>query len=136
MANERNVTDEELVTAAQVDRTAFAPLYRRYADPVYRYCLRRLRARDAAEDVAAAIFERALIGLPRFTPRAGGSFRSWLFTIAHNTITSVERDRRIASPLEDALTVVDTAPGPEDTLQSAETYEEVWAMIATLPPLQ
>jgi hypothetical protein len=69
VVSERNVTDEELVAAAQVDRTAFAPLYGRYADPVYRYCLRRLRARPAAEDVAATVFERALLGLPNFTPR-------------------------------------------------------------------
>lgn len=134
-AGEHERSDEELASAARVDRAAFAPLYRRYADPVYRYCLRRLRSPEAAEDIAAAIFERALIGLPRFTPRSSGSFRSWLFAIAHNTISNVERDRTFASSLDDALTVIDPAPGPEETLHTAETHEEVWAMIATLPPL-
>jgi hypothetical protein len=39
-----------LVARAQADRHAFAPLYARYLDPVYRYCYRRLGSKEAAED--------------------------------------------------------------------------------------
>jgi RNA polymerase sigma-70 factor (ECF subfamily) len=83
-ANEIDEDDEVLVEIAKTDRRAFTPLYRRYADPVYRVCYRRLQTPEAAQDLAATIFERALIALPRFTTRGPGSFRSWLFTIAHH----------------------------------------------------
>lgn len=128
-------SDEELVEAAKSDRRAFSPLYRRYADPVYRFCYRRLQSQEAAEDVAATVFERALTSLPRFQSRGPGSFRSWLFTIAHHAITNSLRDRRGTSPLEDAVAVIDTAPGPEDTMQTVETHDDVWSLIASLPPL-
>ena len=34
--------DARLVVSAQENPRAFAPLYARYADPVYRYCYRKL----------------------------------------------------------------------------------------------
>lgn len=76
-------SDSVLVAAAQADRQAFAPLYDRYLDPVYRYCLRRLGSREAAEDATGQVFAKALAALPGYRDR---SFRGWLFTIAHNVV--------------------------------------------------
>ena len=45
-------------------RWAFAPLYARYFDPVYRYCYRRLGHPEAAADAAAQVFTKALAALP------------------------------------------------------------------------
>ncbi len=84
-------SDEALVAAAQEDFAAFAALYLRYVDLVYRFCYRRLGERTAAEDATSRIFERTLRALPRYR---AGSFRSWLFTIARNTITDLYRSER------------------------------------------
>ena len=83
--------DAELVARAQADRQAFALLYRRYLDPVHQYCYRRLGSREAAEDATSLVFTKAVASLPAYR---AGSFRSWLFTIAHHVITDDLRARR------------------------------------------
>ncbi len=64
--------DADLVAQAQLDRQAFAPLYARYADPVYRYCYRRLGHPEVAADATSQTFARALAAFSlsdRIVPR-------------------------------------------------------------------
>jgi len=60
--------DAVLAAAAASDPRAFAPLYERYLDAVYRYCYRRLGSREAAEDATSQVFYRAIAGLAGFAP--------------------------------------------------------------------
>ena len=83
--------DSDLVLAARQDLAAFEPLYRRYADRVYRYCLRRLDEPDRAADATSAIFIKAMQSIDHCQPE---SFRSWLFSIAHNTTIDARRTTR------------------------------------------
>ena len=84
--------DDALVAAAKTDRAAFALLYRRYLDPIYRYGFRRLGDRALAEDTTNQVFERALNALPRQRGREpSGWFRPWIFTLARNTVNDVYR---------------------------------------------
>ena len=86
-----------IIERAKTDPHAFAPLYQRYAPIVHAYCLRRLGHPEAAADATSQIFTKALTGLQRFTPdpaRAGSTFRSWLFTIAHNVVIDTRRRHR------------------------------------------
>lgn len=103
--------EAQIVARAQVDRRAFAPLYVRYADPIYRYCFHRLGSRQAAEDATSLVFEKAIAKLPSFKQQ---SFRSWLFSIAHNVIVDNVRAARVPDPLDDAVGVTDPSPGPEE----------------------
>ena len=112
--------DESLVLAAQSDPAAFAALYLRYVDLVYRFCYRRLGERTAAEDATSRIFERALRALPKYR---AGSFRSWLFTIARNTITDLyraERPDRKAYRIPETWDMRDERPGPEQLSTDAD----------------
>ncbi len=75
--------DGTLVEQAQAgDRDAFAELYARWFDAVYDFAARMTRNREAAEDIARETFETAMNGLGGLP--AGGSFKSWTFTIARN----------------------------------------------------
>ena len=103
--------DDELVALAKRDRAAFGPLYDRYADLVYRYCLRRLGNRETAEDATGQTFVKVLAALPTYRDD-GPSFRSWLFAIAHNVLVDVERGRRPVEGLDAADTVADESAGP------------------------
>ena len=123
--------EAELVARAQCDPRAFEPLYARYFDPVYRYCYHRLGSWEAAEDAASLVFARALAALPRY--RHDASFRSWLFTIAHNVVANVHRDRRLDRSLAGAVEVADAAPTPEDLALRSEAHRTVQALLRQLP---
>lgn len=119
--------DAALVAAAQADPRAFAPLYARYLQPVYRYCYRRLGTSAAAEDATSEVFVKVLAGLPRYHE---DSFRGWLFTIAHHVTVDALRQYCPQEPLEAAGEAVDTALTPEEEIVSAETQR---ALLARLP---
>ena len=122
-----------LVAAARRDPRAFAPLYQRYFDPVYRYCYRRLGNPEAAADATSQVFAKALAALPRYRD---GSFRSWLFAIAHNTIVDSARAARGDRPLEAAADLADAAPTPEDASLAADQGRSLRAALAHLSPDQ
>jgi RNA polymerase sigma-70 factor (ECF subfamily) len=123
-------TDAALAAAACCDPRAFAPLYRRYVDGIYRYCYRHLGTREEAEDATSQVFAQALAGLPHLATQP---FRAWLFTIAHNVVADVHRTRRPAWSLDDVDTQTDPAPTPEQAALSAETGRTIRALLARLP---
>src|SRR5882724_13379126 len=82
-----------LVEAAQQDPKQFSVLYEQNFERVYLYVVRRVRDRDAAEDLTAEVFHKALANLPRFN-WTGAPFAAWLFRIASNTIA--DRAKRAA----------------------------------------
>ncbi len=126
--------DAQLAARATVDPSAFAGLYRRYVDVIYRYCYHRLDNRPAAEDATSDIFLKALSAIGSF--RGSSSFRSWLFTIAHNTVADQYRGRRYDEPIETAALVFDTSPGPEDRALVVDGERSIRALLARLSPQQ
>jgi len=131
------VVDDEadLVLRAQHDRRAFAHLYRQYLPHIYRYCYRRLGSQEAAEDATSRIFTQAMAALPRYQER-GGSFRSWLFTIAHHVVVDEARRARPISSLDEASVVVDPGPPLEDVVIRSEEGQSLVAVMAQLTPDQ
>jgi RNA polymerase sigma-70 factor (ECF subfamily) len=123
--------EDEAVLAgrAQRDPAAFAPLYERYLDPVYRYCYRRLGSREAAEDATSQVFSNALAALPGFRR---GSFRAWLFTIANNVVTDVYRRRRPTQPLDGVPEPVDQTRTPEERAVAADESRNLRAVMGRL----
>jgi RNA polymerase sigma-70 factor (ECF subfamily) len=127
--------DARLVALANSDPRAFAPLYARYFDPVYRYCYRRLGHPEAAADATSHVFAKALAALPGYREDAP-SFRSWLFAIAHNVITDDLRARRPVAPIDAAAYVAATGPSPEEAVLTDEAGCTVHRLLAQLPPDQ
>ena len=80
-----------LVEAAQRDPARFGDLYDRHFERVYAFVAVRVRDRDAAEDVTAEVFHRALAALPAYEWR-GAPFAAWLLRIAANAV--VDRFKR------------------------------------------
>ena len=134
-SNEEDADEGVLVARARRDPAAFAPLYRRYYDPVCRFCYLRLGDRDAAEDATSLVFARALAALPRLEYREG-SFSGWLFTIARNVVANDRRARRRDAPLEEAVDVEDTGPTPEEAAVEAEAHRALRAVLDQLPGAQ
>jgi RNA polymerase sigma-70 factor (ECF subfamily) len=86
--------EARLVDSARTDRAAFGELYDRYFDAIYHYITRRVGDAAMAEDLAAAVWERALIAIERYEVR-GVPFASWLYRIAGNVVANHYRQRRL-----------------------------------------
>ena len=118
-----------LVEAAQQDPAKFGDLYDRHFARVYAFVARRVRSRDAAEDVTAEVFHQALAHLPRFEWR-GVPFVAWLLRIAANAI--VDRAKRAARERG--------TPEPEDavepSLEEVEHRARLFRLVDGLPPEQ
>jgi RNA polymerase sigma-70 factor (ECF subfamily) len=127
--------DTWMVAAAKTDPRAFAPLYSRYFDPIYRYCYRRLGDPEAAADATSQVFAKALSALPGYRDDAT-SFRSWLFAIAHNVLIDEARSRRLTSPLDEAAGVAATAPSLEEEILTAEVQTTIRGLLLQLSPDQ
>lgn len=128
--------DDRLAAEARTNVQAFARLYERHVQRVFRY----LRARGADEDAAAELtsmtFERALRHIGRY--RAGGpGFAPWLLRIARNASIDAIRRRR-DRPIDpgDLASLVDAALSPEDAAIAAEERAMVRRLVAALPEVQ
>ncbi|MFN8593566.1 MAG: sigma-70 family RNA polymerase sigma factor [Thermomicrobiales bacterium] len=126
--------DAALMAAVQRDRQAFAQLYDRYFDVLYRYCFVRLGSASRAEDATQQIFVQVLEAADRYQEQ--GRFRSWLFTIAHNVVTKERLARPPDFSDETMQDVIDSAAGPETAALAALEHHALWTALAQLPPDQ
>lgn len=112
---------DDLVRRAQRgELPAFNAIVLRYQDAVYSLVVRMLSSREAVEDVTQEAFVSAWRHIGSFR---GGSFRSWLFTIAANRARDELRKgvRRPTTSLDAArddpdradIDPPDAEPGPE-----------------------
>jgi RNA polymerase sigma-70 factor (ECF subfamily) len=122
--------DAALVRRARDDPDAFAELYRRHVDGVYRFCAARLGSRQEAEDATSRAFLVALARLDQCRPE---SFRGWLFTVARSQVHDGLRARARSLPLDGIADVADRRAGPERTAEDAEAEAALRAALARLP---
>jgi RNA polymerase sigma-70 factor (ECF subfamily) len=113
----------DLVHAAQDgDRSAFAALYDRYVDVVFRYVLFRVGDRELAEDVTSETFLRALRRIESVSYQ-GRDVGAWFVTIARNLVLDHVKSSRFR--LEVATAEVDDSrpaeSGPEQQVLSNVT---------------
>lgn len=130
---EDDLDEQGMVERSRRDPRAFAPLYARYAAPIYGYCSHRLGSRHAAEDATSIVFARALASL---TGYRGPSFRAWLFGIAHHVVADALRGRAPDAPLDDAAARVDASPSPEELALASEERRYLHALLTQLPSEQ
>jgi RNA polymerase sigma factor (sigma-70 family) len=85
--------DERLATlVGEGHDRAFAAIYARYHQRLYRYCMTMLRNDADAQDALQSAFTAAYAALSE--SRRSAPLRPWLFRIAHNEAISLLRRRR------------------------------------------
>jgi RNA polymerase sigma-70 factor (ECF subfamily) len=79
--------NDNLISQARSSYNAFALLYRRHYDAVFKYCVHRLFHRHLAEDVTSEVFLKVV---EKFHGFKGGErqFRNWLYKIATNEVNN------------------------------------------------
>ena len=118
-----------LVDAAQQDPKKFSVLYEQNFERVYAYVVRRVRDRDAAEDLTAEVFHKALASLPRFR-WTGAPFAAWLFRIASNTIADRAKRAARESDISDLHDVGETS---QIDLEEVEQSALLFRLVRELP---
>jgi|ERR1043166_3642902 RNA polymerase sigma-70 factor (ECF subfamily) len=124
--------DRPLVEAAQRDRSKFADLYDRHFARVYAFVVGRLRDRDAAEDVTAEVFHKALAALQAFEFR-GAPFGAWLIRIAANAV--VDRAKTAGREVVGASAAIEPAAAAvaEEEFARAEERARLFRFVDELP---
>jgi RNA polymerase sigma factor (sigma-70 family) len=123
---ERLSSDEWLARRVSMGSArAFAVLYRRHHQALYRYCRSIVHDEDDAQDALQSAMMRALAALQ--VRRRDVAVRPWLFRIVHNEAVSLLRRRRSHSSLVEGLEPVDG--GLERTVERRERFA---ALIADL----
>jgi RNA polymerase sigma factor (sigma-70 family) len=116
------LSDERLARmVGEGNDRAFATLYSRFHQPLYRYCNSMVRHEADAQDALQSTFTAALGALRR--GQRDAPLRPWLFRIAHNESISLLRRRRVTDELPETA----ETPGP-----SVETRAEERAQLASL----
>lgn len=106
------------------DRSAFAALYDRYVDVVFRYVLLRVGSRELAEDVTSETFLRALRRIDSVAYQ-GRDVGAWFVTIARNLVLDHVKSSRfrleVTTPEIDDSRAVDA--GPEQQVLASTTRQ-------------
>jgi len=109
-------SDASLVArVAQGDRRALELLFARHHQRVYRFALRLVANGTTAEDIVSEVFIELWRRAASFEGRA--QLSTWLLAIARNKARSALRGR-VDQPLEDALTIPDSAITAEDAVDA------------------
>jgi RNA polymerase sigma-70 factor, ECF subfamily len=109
------------------DETALRAAHRAHAGELFRFALRRLGDRGAAEDAVQEVFLRAWRAADTFD-RNRASLRAWLFAIARNVMVDSAR-RRAVRPVqpvavETLVAMAGADDGFDDMTVTAWTVEE------------
>jgi RNA polymerase sigma factor (sigma-70 family) len=125
------LADEALARlAARGNTRAFAAVYERYHQMLYRYCRSILKDDVDAQDALQSTFTRALSALQR--GQRSAPLRPWLFRIAHNeAISMLRRRRRAVEPLGDPR--LPSAASAEDQAGDRARLAVLLGDLAALP---
>jgi RNA polymerase sigma factor (sigma-70 family) len=115
--------------AARGDREAFAAIFSRHQQDLYRYCVAILGDPDDAQDALQNTMVKALRALPG--ERREIALKPWLYRIAHNEAIELRRRERPAVPLADVE--LPAGASLEDLAAERWRLRELLADLGTLP---
>jgi len=131
------VQDEQSLVqrAQQHDQEAFAQLYEKYFDKIYRYVALKIGNRVEAEDMTQQVFVNALHSISSYKWR-GFPFSAWLFRIAHNQVVDYlrKKTRQPTVSLNESLTVSES--NPQKTVEQKMNVEQLVLVTRKLTPAQ
>ena len=128
--------EQSLVQSAQRhDEEAFAQLYEKYFDKIYRYVALKIGNRVDAEDMTQQVFINALHSISSYKWR-GIPFSAWLFRIAHNQVVDYlrKKTRQPTMPLNESLTISES--NPQKTTEQKLNIEQLVLATRKLTPAQ
>ena len=129
--------EESLVRRAQQhEQEAFAQLYERHFDKIYRYVVLRIGNATEAEDLTQQVFLNALKSISSFKWKKI-PFSAWLFRIAHNQVVDHlrKRTKHLTDPLDDEAVVISNS-NPQLEIELKLDIEQVLSATQRLTAAQ
>ena len=133
------VADEQLMLAYRGgDADAFAALYARHKGGLFRFMVRSVKDRSAAEELFQEVWMKVIDARSRYEPQA--KFSTWLYTIAHNRMIDHWRRGALEVVSLDAdEAIAPAAPRstqPERRAELNQAGARLLSALAALPVLQ
>jgi RNA polymerase sigma factor (sigma-70 family) len=120
--------------AARGDAQAFAAVYERHRQALYRYCRSILRHEEDAQDALQSTMTRAFAALQ--DEQRDFELRPWLFRIAHNEAIAILRKRRETPLSDEAAGAAREAGEVEDRVAEREALRVLQLDLADLSERQ
>ena len=124
--------DDLLAMQAKTNSAAFAELYCRHVDHVFRFLMLRTGSTKDAQDLTTQTFIAALERIDRYEPR--GRFRVWLLGIARHKAADFFRKNRRTVSLEMIESIPDPHPQPDEAVTRRLQMERVLDALRHLTP--
>src|SRR5579872_6704178 len=111
LGEERELSDEEVLTASVSHPSLFAVLVRKYEEPFMRKAMSIVREREESEDIVQEAFTKIYLNANKFQKQEGAQFSSWAYRILINTaLTHYAKKKR-------------------ERANTAELDDEIWALV-------
>jgi RNA polymerase sigma-70 factor (ECF subfamily) len=78
-------------------------LYDSYIEGIYKFIFLKIFDKEIAEDLTSEVFMKALKKIHTFKQEGTNTFKSWIYTIAYNTIIDYTRKRKENISIEDSM---------------------------------
>lgn len=125
-------SDDALIQrASRGEREAFAVLYDKYVEQIYRHVAHKVPTPDDAQDITQEVFIRVWRAIPRYR-KGEALFVSWLLVIARNLIVDFYRSRKKNAVLEDEREPASTQGGPESEVEALFSRRDLKKAISKL----
>jgi len=130
----RLASDARLVRiAVRGERRAFAAIFRRYHQELFRYCRAILGDGEEAADALQNTMVKVMRALPGESREI--ALRPWLYRIAHNEAIALVRQRPPSAELSDEIAAA-SAPPLERRVEARERLRQLVSDLQSLPDRQ
>ncbi|MCX8061764.1 MAG: RNA polymerase sigma factor [Anaerolineales bacterium] len=130
-------TDQELVELAQKgNREAFAEIYNRYGEAIYRYLYGHVSNEQDAEDMTADVFLNLWRTLPQYQENKKVPFYVFLYRIARNRLVDYFRHQKTHDGEFDSPDIGEDTPAPRITplIIAGRDVSDLHRYLLKLPP--
>lgn len=119
---------------AKQDTEAFAVLYDKYVEKIYRFVYFKVSNKEEAEDITSEVFLHIWQYLIRETEKGVVNFRGLLYRITRNQI--VDYYRRRAKRQEEGLEMVEEIPGENKGIEEINFQQEAAVLFEEIKKLK
>ncbi len=117
----------------QWNASSFWEIYEKYVDDIYRFVYRKTWDTQTAEDLTSDIWIKIFKNIAKYSEQSWATFRSWIYTIAQNTVIDYYRTHKQNTDIDESL-----IPAIDNDfaqmVDNSQTLKDVTSYLQTLSP--